>query len=853
MKLQHCLPILLVFLFSCGRPTTDIQNINLGWRLVPIEIISTQCENNQSKTEDCAPQLEEQKLPLRLSAIPGYQNFHGTVEISRPLPPEIEAAIAANLPITVWTPMVSNVSTMKINGHTIGQIGSREPYKPGLYRYYLKNLPANFLQKENNILSIEMFTPDDYPLHISGADMYIGPADQVYAKYYSNELLQFVLLSVYLAVGLYHLLLFIRRTKDSHNLYFGLFTVLVSIYWFFYTGSRDLVFGDAQLFRTKLEYATVFNLPLLLVLFLQKYFTRKISLSAKILAGFSALNILGAILTPYKYMQFFLKAWQYSLPIVAIYIIVFIVRQALKKNIDALYLILGIFILLGGAITDLLIALNILEIERIGQYTFLIFILGIAGVLANRFMTVQNQVEELNENLEKKVKARTEELSKSLTEIQKLKEYQDGDYFLTSLLLNPLSQNNAKSELVKIHFYSNQKKKFRFRQWSREIGGDINIAQSIKLQNRNCTFFVNSDAMGKSLQGAGGALVTGAIVQTILERTRLSSNEQNYAPERWLKNAFVELQRVFEGFDGSMLISVFMGVIDDITGAVWYINAEHPLTVLYRDGKAAFIENQVVFRKIGTMGLENKLYVQSFQMKTGDVLVMGSDGRDDISIGMLKGERIINEDETLFLNEVEKAKSDLDLIASNIAQRGEITDDFSMIRISYRENEQDAHLSDDEREDLNLMIKEIVKDNLTEFSRMWQGWQLSRLAVESDKLISVLNEQSIVRYQQKKYAEALVLLDAQLALQPTNGEVLYRISRCYARLRRMKEAIEPSERLRLREPDNLKNLVHLSALYYSLGNHERAQYLIGIAETVDEDHPGVRNIREKISNSAAKN
>jgi hypothetical protein len=41
----------------------------------------------------------------------------------------------------------------------------------------------------------------------------------------------------------------------------------------------------------------------------------------------------------------------------------------------------------------------------------------------------------------------------------------------------------------------------------------------------------NGDAMGKSLQGAGGALVAGVVIKAILTRTLLYSEYQNRYPE----------------------------------------------------------------------------------------------------------------------------------------------------------------------------------------------------------------------------------------------------------------------------------------------------------------------------------
>ena len=79
-------------------------------------------------------------------------------------------------------------------------------------------------------------------------------------------------------------------------------------------------------------------------------------------------------------------------------------------------------------------------------------------------------------------------------------------------------------------------------------------------------------------------MVLGAVLEAIVDRTMLSGEASKHHPERWLKNAFIELHKVFETFDGSMLISLVFGLVDDDSGLVYLINAEHPWSVLYRQG-----------------------------------------------------------------------------------------------------------------------------------------------------------------------------------------------------------------------------------------------------------------------------
>jgi len=60
--------------------------------------------------------------------------------------------------------------------------------------------------------------------------------------------------------------------------------------------------------------------------------------------------------------------------------------------------------------------------------------------------------------------------------------------------------------------------------------------------------------MGKSLQGANGVLILGTILSTFLKRFELNHIKISY-PEFFLKNLCLEIQEMFESFEGSMLIS----------------------------------------------------------------------------------------------------------------------------------------------------------------------------------------------------------------------------------------------------------------------------------------------------------
>lgn len=394
------------------------------------------------------------------------------------------------------------------------------------------------------------------------------------------------------------------------------------------------------------------------------------------------------------------------------------------------------------------------------------------------------EIQELNQNLEAKVEERTRELTETLDQVQKLKTQQDGDYFLTSLLLHPLSVNKASQSSVMVDFVLKQKKEFEFRNRKKDIGGDLCLAHSLELENKNFTFFLNADAMGKSMQGAGGALILGSVMHTLIEKAK---EEPDQPAAKWLKKAFIDLHKIFETFNGSMLVSLVMGLVDEETGLIHYLNAEHPWMVLYRNKKAEFIEKELLYRKLGTTGMDGKLEVQSFQLQPGDVLFAGSDGKDDIIFQSPEGP-ILNEDEKLFLEIVERTDGNLTNILQEIYNGGETKDDLSIVRISFSEN-----------------LSGIGKSAHQQLSHLMQLAK-SQL-VESD------------------YESAIETLKEAHLLDPKRTDILKSLFRVYGKIGNYKMAAEYGDRYIHLVPEDVKFLQQMVICYRKAGESEKSTKL----------------------------
>ncbi|MCB1192098.1 MAG: SpoIIE family protein phosphatase [Leptospiraceae bacterium] len=456
------------------------------------------------------------------------------------------------------------------------------------------------------------------------------------------------------------------------------------------------------------------------------------------------------------------------------------------------------------------------------------------------------RLQQYADQLELKVQERTKELNTTLEEVQKLKVQQDGDYFLTSLLIRPLGKNLNRSDKVSVKYFVAQKKKFEFRKWNEELGGDICIADTIHLRGKRFTVFLNADAMGKSIQGAGGALVLGSVFRSIIDRTSIERPVQNLYPEKWLKNSFIELQKIFESFEGSMLISMVMGVVEEDNGFMYYINAEHPYTILYRDNKAEFLENEIMFWKLGVIeGTDRSLYVKTFSLKNGDVLIAGSDGRDDILIGMeTNGGRILNEDETSILKRVEEGEGDLERIYNRIMETGELTDDLSLLRIEYKNENLNGNKVVTEKEIQLLKEAKIVydKNNTQEAIRLLES--VYTINPINDKVLKSLTK---IYFKQKNYSKAIFYAEQYINLDPGENKLLFMISYSYRKLGKLQESVEVGERIRIRNPDFTKNLVNLVEVYVQMENFERARLLTEDAIKVEPSNDKLLKLKKDIS------
>lgn len=661
---------------------------------------------------------------------------------------------------------ISDRDKVYFNGYLIGSTGDFGSTNPSAYdKTRIYKIPSySVLPNSTNTLLVYVERFFDYEVGILSGEPVIRESDKMWREFYVKEFSKIVFYIAHFTAGAYFLLFYFAKKTQKEYLYFFFLTFFLQGYEFFRTEFKYYLGLDFVILK-KIEYfLLLFPVP-----FYSNFIRKVLGYKANSIYLFLNYSILGIsfsyfILEDIRYFDIVNKNIAQPLWVVYIFFSVYyLLLQIKNKNKESIYLFCGMVLLFFSTFSDILIERGIYNFYRTSNFSFSIFLSSMVLVLANRYIQINKQIELWNLELEKTVENRTKELLSSLHQVSELKKIQDADYFLITLLLNPLNFNSNESEHIKSYAYLKQKKTFEFRNKLYEIGGDILITSNIEIRNKKYTIFLNGDAMGKSIQGAGGAIVLGVVFGATLRRLK-----ENYvaSPEVWLKESFMELQNVFESFKGCMYVSCIVGLLEESTGVLYFFNAEHPPVVIYDGKNARYVEKRIYISKLGTPEAAEYFKIQVKQLKPGSSVFIGSDGKDDLRLLDNNGGSKIHTDESIFLRSIEESSGDIETIPEKLKSVGEITDDLSILKIEYSNNEQP----------------------------------------EFQKNVFINKNLGLYYYKVGELDTALPYLQKYLELVPSSSAGLFILYRVYFLKGMYKESLECMERLYLRYPNNSRLL-----------------------------------------------
>ncbi len=295
----------------------------------------------------------------------------------------------------------------------------------------------------------------------------------------NSSLLTFALLAIYLFMGIYHIFLYFSGRNFRYNLFYGLFSADLFLYLFMRTHIVYNLIANTEIVF-KIELICLFGILPFVCCFLELITENKINKITKIYSIFSIFMALAVTFTPSNFNLDLLRIWQISGLSMILYIFFYlicwkffsIVHRKWKREKDLEHgksrirvffttlqktaignLFIGGFIMVGTGIFDILDSMIFQKDLVLTNYGFLIFTLGSAFILANRFAFLNKQMDDLNHSLEKKVEEVVRASEKSKISEKKYRSLFEGNSDAVLLLdktFSILDGNNAGLKLLGI-------------------------------------------------------------------------------------------------------------------------------------------------------------------------------------------------------------------------------------------------------------------------------------------------------------------------------------------------------------------------------------------------------------------
>ena len=171
---------------------------------------------------------------------------------------------------------------------------------------------------------------------------------------------------------------------------------------------------------TKAEFCSAFLAGPLVLGFLYTFFRRRPGIIGWVFISLNSAMAIVALLAPdADTMWNVLSVWQLNAVPLLIFVLYVMIREAVSGTQDSRRILTSFGLLVLAVLHDLLAVRGIIFSPQIGRYAFAIVMLSVGGILANRFVRAEREIEAINVSLQRFVPQEFLELlgKKSITEI----------------------------------------------------------------------------------------------------------------------------------------------------------------------------------------------------------------------------------------------------------------------------------------------------------------------------------------------------------------------------------------------------------------------------------------------------
>ena len=232
---------------------------------------------------------------------------------------------------------------------------------------------------------------------------------------------------IFAFTGIYYLLIFlaIRKKEELYNLYYSLFSLGLSIHYLMQDGSVRYIFPNSDI-GIAVEYCALLITTSVLTVFIEKMGRQRVTKATWCFLGIALYFAFTQIFFCKQYgdeaLQIFLMLWLVYFPVVIIGNLRHHIRQRREtgETSDTFFaLFTGSLIIYICGIHDALDIVFFRNYFRIVHYSTLVFHIGMAFALSNRYSAMIKYLERSNIILENTVKERTLKLEERTLELEK--------------------------------------------------------------------------------------------------------------------------------------------------------------------------------------------------------------------------------------------------------------------------------------------------------------------------------------------------------------------------------------------------------------------------------------------------
>ena len=322
----------------------------------------------------------------------------------------------------VYLGRISIADETYLNGAFIGGEG-RFPDKEfsawNTSRFY--TIPNNLLNENQNELLVKIWVDGEGSIV---SNPFIGTVNEAKTaashEAFWNSKINLIFAFIMIVIAGYHLMLYFKNKTERENLMFALINLLSALYLsvFFYAelpfalDSHISFLFFQKIFSNSLPFFIAYMVTSFVITFVHSTENKIIRY---IRIAFLIIPVVIILFAP-DYQTLRAMRWTFMMLVPPmLYMLVILIMALVRKEKDAVILLLGFSPLLGTLLIDLIVhnILNIFSFPYITSIGWQLVIVSLLFVLANRFVKSKRQVEDLNRNLENKVEERTRELSES--------------------------------------------------------------------------------------------------------------------------------------------------------------------------------------------------------------------------------------------------------------------------------------------------------------------------------------------------------------------------------------------------------------------------------------------------------